>query len=274
MKKNYRPLVIFLILCLAFLLWLLHYAPFYAPSYLFWTGVLVVLAGLISFIKPIRFLLIHNRKIALAVCGFGLLMSIIPMFWPVKPLHISQTESELDKIMPKYSFWEYHETKVNASPKEVMTLVEEVSVTDLPVVKCLLSLRETVGGKLPEKKTGKKPKGLQEMRDGGFLDLISDSTEFIMGMIGQPQSSKVFSYKLNALQFMAFEELNYVKIAFNFKVKDLGNGQSLLSTETRVQTFDNKTAKIFNRYWTIVYPGSAIIRRVWLNAIADRAENN
>jgi len=30
--------------------------------------------------------------------------------------------------------------------------------------------------------------------------------------------------------------------------------------------------RIFGRYWRIIYPGSAIIRRVWLDTLAEKAE--
>jgi hypothetical protein len=50
------------------------------------------------------------------------------------------------------------------------------------------------------------------------------------------------------------------------------NGQTLLSTETRIRGNDKRSRRVFGCYWRIIYPGSAIIRRVWLDAIAARAE--
>jgi len=54
-------------------------------------------------------------------------------------------------------------------------------------------------------------------------------------------------------------------------VFDMGNGTSRLTTETRIIGNDNSARRIFACYWRIIYPGSSIIRRVWLDAIADRA---
>jgi hypothetical protein len=48
-------------------------------------------------------------------------------------------------------------------------------------------------------------------------------------------------------------------------------GGSLVSTETRV--FDNNASarKRFARSWRLIYTGSALIRRMWLRAVARRA---
>ena len=274
--KKVKPwvLLIFLVLCLSLFIWLLGYAPFYAPSYLFWTGVVVTLVGLLSIIRPLRSLFIMNRKIAATVFCSGLLVSFLIMFWPVKTIYVKTQSQSLDKIIPEYSFQEYHQTLVHASPKTVMQVVQEVAITDIPAIHRLLRLREMADGEFVDKNAGVSHKGLQEMRDGGFLDLVSDSNEFVMGMIGRPQASEIYSPRLTTSQFVAFKDPQYVKIAFNFAAKDLGNGQTLLSTETRVQTFDRATSRVFSRYWTVIYPGSAIIRRVWLNAIAERAEKS
>jgi hypothetical protein len=273
-KQNFKlwPLLFFLLLCLSLFLWLLGYAPFYAPSYLFWTGVIVLIIGLISIIRPLRCFFIFNRKIAFIVFCCGLLLSLSVMFWPVQTFHSEKRQQHLDEIMPEYSFKEYHQTIVHASPKKVMELVQTVSISDIPSIHCIVRLREIAAGEFVDKSAGSRLKGLQELREGGFMGLTSDSSEFVMGLIGQPHASEIYPARLTTPQFIAYKNQGYAKVAFNFVAKDLGNGQTLLSTETRVQTFDDKTSRLFSKYWTIIYPGSAIIRRIWLNAIAEQAE--
>jgi hypothetical protein len=63
-----------------------------------------------------------------------------------------------------------------------------------------------------------------------------------------------------------------VKVAVNYRAEDLGDGLTRVSTETRVQPTDESALRYFTRYWRIIYPGTAITRRAWLNAIADHAE--
>lgn len=60
--------------------------------------------------------------------------------------------------------------------------------------------------------------------------------------------------------------------AMNFRIAGAGDGQCLVTTETRVFAGDAHTAKKFARYWRVIYPGSAFIRRMWLRAIMRHAE--
>ena len=58
----------------------------------------------------------------------------------------------------------------------------------------------------------------------------------------------------------------------NFRVVPDGAGGSLVTTKTRVLATDPRAARRFAVYWRIIQPGSALIRRRWLRAIAARAE--
>jgi hypothetical protein len=57
----------------------------------------------------------------------------------------------------------------------------------------------------------------------------------------------------------------------NFLVTGDGAGGSRVSTETRVFANSVPARRRFAAYWRVIYPGSAIIRRMWLRAIARRA---
>ena len=69
-----------------------------------------------------------------------------------------------------------------------------------------------------------------------------------------------------AEQFAAFDEPGYAKVAFNF-VLEAGE----LSTETRIAGTDERARRRFRFYWLLIRPGSGLIRREWLGAIAKRA---
>lgn len=57
----------------------------------------------------------------------------------------------------------------------------------------------------------------------------------------------------------------------NFVVSPDGRGGSLVSTETRVFANSPSVRRRFAVYWRVIYPGSAIIRRMWLRAVERRA---
>ncbi|HEU4746901.1 MAG TPA: hypothetical protein VFS56_00260 [Gemmatimonadaceae bacterium] len=57
----------------------------------------------------------------------------------------------------------------------------------------------------------------------------------------------------------------------NFVVLPNESGGSVVSTETRVFGSSPEAQRAFARYWRVIYPGSALIRRMWLRAIKRRA---
>jgi len=75
-----------------------------------------------------------------------------------------------------------------------------------------------------------------------------------------------------AKEFADLDRPGYAKAAMNFLVTDEGGGWTRVTTETRVVATDDSTRRGFAAYWRVIYPGSALIRRMWLDAIQARAE--
>jgi len=59
----------------------------------------------------------------------------------------------------------------------------------------------------------------------------------------------------------------------NFIVEREAPNICRVTTETRVYATDPASVRKFARYWRVIYPGSALIRRMWLGAIKRRAES-
>jgi hypothetical protein len=77
--------------------------------------------------------------------------------------------------------------------------------------------------------------------------------------------------RIEAAEFAGFAEPGWAKAAFNFQIERVG-ARTLLSTETRIATTDERARRSFARYWRLIHPGSALIRIAWLRAIRRRAE--
>jgi hypothetical protein len=77
--------------------------------------------------------------------------------------------------------------------------------------------------------------------------------------------------RLTAATFAAAGHPGLVKAAINFRVTPASTG-CVVSTETRVWAADSAARRRFAAYWRVIYPGSAWIRRAWLQAIRQRAE--
>lgn len=65
----------------------------------------------------------------------------------------------------------------------------------------------------------------------------------------------------------------FVLATMNFVVQPNNFGGSTVSTETRIHANSAPTLREFGVYWRLIHPGSDIIRRMWLRAIKQRAEN-
>jgi hypothetical protein len=74
----------------------------------------------------------------------------------------------------------------------------------------------------------------------------------------------------NEEEFRSFAVPGYAKIAFNMRVEAAEPGWCKVSTETRIRATDQAARSAFTRYWRVVYPGSALMRLMWLGAVERR----
>jgi hypothetical protein len=73
-------------------------------------------------------------------------------------------------------------------------------------------------------------------------------------------------------EFKQVRAPGFALAAMNFLIEPSGTNASIITTETRVYATDLPTQKRFSAYWRVIYPGSSLIRRMWLRAIKNRAE--
>jgi hypothetical protein len=238
---------------LSAILLLTRYVPFETPSYLFWAGAIVVLAALISLIHPLRFLLIRTRRVAaLALLG-GAAASACAVSWPYRLTHAG-SRTALDRAMPEYHCNEVNSIRVQASREAALRAMREVTPEEIKLFRTLMGARQLAGGQRPHFDDMRRP--ILGSLEKGLFPLISrDDGEVVLG---RPM-------KLSG---------GNVKVAFNVRVDDEGGGWTRITTETRILAADEASVRGFSRYWRMVYPGSAIIRQMWLEAAAARLERS
>lgn len=181
----------------------------------------------------------------------------------------------LDELMPEYQFAEAHSTRVGAPPAHALGAVESVPLGEMPLVRLLFAIRSlpaSLGGKrgLPSAKTPL----YEQMLAFGFIRLGEEpGREAVLGGVGQMFRLRggLTPAVRDARSFLAFEEPDYARVAMNFSAVVTGDG-SRLATETRVATTDPDSRRRFGRYWRVIRPGSAAIRRSWLQAARRRAQ--
>ncbi len=251
-----------------------HYVPFEATSFLAWTGIALAVLSLLCVIKPPQLLGIRSRLRSALVLVLGAALAIVAILWPASIVRVTGPHQRLDDFLSEYQFREYHETVVQAPVDRVVEAARRVSFADMPAAVWLMRVRDLAGGRA-RTQAEPNPRPILDMMSQpgtGFLPLdVSDPHEIVYGMAGRPWTNEPPPSVGKAEQFLSFAEPGQIRVAFNIRIVDEGPGRVRLSTETRTLGNDPEARRLFARYWRIIYPGSAIIRRVWLDAIAARA---
>jgi hypothetical protein len=251
-----------------------HYAPLQPIVTFAYLGLGLAFAGLISVIKPLGFLGIRRRTTALVVLVVGAAVFVGALMWPASARHAAGAHQRLDDFMPSFEFHEFHATRAHASPAHVADAIRTVTVADIPVAGWLMRIRAMASGNLKRPKMPARPIVEKSSRPGGgFLPLDPDgSNEVVYGFVGRPWTNGPRPRVMTPEEFIAFQEPGNVKVAFNIAWRDVGGGVTAITTETRITGTDDQARRTFARYWRVIYPGSAIIRRAWIDAIVAKAE--
>ena len=171
----------------------------------------------------------------------------------------------LDEFLPEFSFNEVHSTLVRASPARTLAAARELTARDVPVMLALVAVRRL--GRTPP------PRGpvVDGMLRSGFVVLADRPDELVLGVAGRFWTLDGGIARISAGEFADFAEPNHAKAVMDFHAEPAPGG-CLLSTETRIEPTDEAARRSFGRYWRVIHPGSALIRRAWLRAVRRRAE--
>jgi hypothetical protein len=240
-------------------------------SVVVYTGLIIGLVGLILVIKPIKRLHVTSRSQGLVIVGIGALVAGIAASAPASESRTGSVQTRLDEFVPVWQFNERHAIKVAESPERVFDAVRRVRADEIALFKTLTWIRRG-GRKLPESilNAGDTRPLLDVATKGGFIYLADDAPhELVVGtMVVAPPSAR---RPLTPESFTAPLPPGYALAAMNFLVRPDGPNATIVSTETRVFATDPQSRRRFARYWRLIYPGSALIRRMWLRAIRKRA---
>jgi hypothetical protein len=252
----------------AALLWVwTRFADIWTPSVMFYAGLVLLLAGLISLVVPLKFVGVRTRTRGALVALAGMAIGAAALIWPTAAAPRSANGSaELDRVMPEFDRSERHEIRVPASCELVRRAAEEVTFSDIRGFQTLMSIRTM-------RKVEVRPKPVLAAMTGpgaNFTMLARTDGEFVAGNVGRPWKNERPAPIAGAEEFRSFAGPGYAKVAFNMLVEPAGPGSCKLSTETRVFATDETSRSAFTRYWRVIYPGSALIRVLWLDAIQRR----
>jgi hypothetical protein len=238
------------------------------PAY---AGLLIALVGLVALLKPLPRLRIPTRRRALLTVAAGALLILLGLRLPVSEHRLVHAATQLDRFAPVWQFHEVHSLVITAPPARVYQAMQRVRADEIFLFRALTWIRRG-GRSLPKGilNAGSREPLLEVATKGGFIRLAdSPPYELVIGTAvmrpegdHRPLTPELFQRELPP---------GFALAAMNFLVRELGPGRSLLVTETRVYASSPAAQRRFAAYWRVIYPGSALIRRMWLRAIRRRA---
>ena len=236
-------------------------------------GLVLALVGVVSIVRPLRFLRIASRRRALGVLAASALLLGLGLTLPATESRVETHRTALDRFIPAYQFSEHHEIRVAAPPDRAFEAIRSVTANEITLFRTLTAIRR-FGRPGPESilNAPERKPILDVATQTSFLLLADDPhKELVIGtLVSAPEATRPPDDRTPEW-FDGLSGPGYAKAVMNFRVEPDGAG-ALVTTETRVYATDDTTRRRFTAYWRVIYPGSALIRRMWLRAIQRRAE--
>jgi hypothetical protein len=247
--------------------------PALLVSALTYAGLALAVAGAVSLLRPLRFLRIRTRRVALGVVALGVPLVTMGTWWPW-PAQRATGDSRLDDFVPSFQFVERHEARVRATPEAVYRAIRAVRADEIRTFRTLTWIRSPRLPWRPRRESimnaGQDPI-LDVSTRSGFIWLADEpGREALVGTVVCCRGTRASSPE----QFRGLTQAGIAKAGMNFRIEDLGGGACRVTTETRVFATDAGSRRRFGQYWAFIYPGSSLIRYGWLAAIKERAESD
>lgn len=181
----------------------------------------------------------------------------------------------LDDWMPEAEFLSRHELQIAASPVAVFEAIERADFSRPALVRALMGLRA-----LPMLFRRRTPPPLSAVpNDSTIRRLLGipftvlervPPAELVLGLEGAFWTMGGGLRPRPSEHFRAAIPPGTARALWNFTVRAKESG-SLLRTETRITTGDGQAHRQFRRYWKVIAPGSALVRRALLREIQREA---
>ena len=242
---------------------------------LVYAGCLLGVLALASLAKPLKFLGVRTRRAAAGILVLSLCLVVAGAALPAPLLPLPAGDrARLDAFVPSCQFREVHAIRIHAPPDAVYRAARSVTAREIRFFRLLTWIRSPRFARAGREDILAPPADQPlvdvALRSGFVLLADEPSRELVFGTILCGRLPGVARFR--ARDFLELDRPGFCKAAMNFRLRDEGGGWVRLSTETRVFALDPSARRRFAVYWRVISPGSALIRRMWLEAIRRRAE--
>lgn len=234
-----------------------------------YSGVIIGVAGLGLVVMQWR--RAATRRRGVVVAATGVFLASVGLFLPVSETRVNRPETRLDEFAPVWQFREIHSIRVAATPDRVFDAIRRVRADEILLFRTLTWIRR--GGRpLPPSilNAGTHEPLIDVATHAGFVKLADAAPrELVIGtvVVAPPGTRGTLTPQV----FQKPLPPGFALATMNFLVTADRTDGSVVKTETRVYANSPSVRRRFAAYWRVIYPGSAIIRRMWLRAIERRA---
>lgn len=245
------------------------------PVIIVYSGFVITFLGAIFVLKPLGFLGIHSRLSALWFFAIGPTLVAVGWLLPAREVRIGNLQTHLDEFIPVFHFNEFHSTRIHAPAYRIFKAIKELRADEIFLFRTLTWIRRlgSSSGESILSPARDSPILDVAMRSGFVLLAEEPEREFVLGtaVIAPPD----FRGRRHPVpeDFKTIRAPGFAVAAMNFRLEHVATGETLLTTETRIHATDRLSRRRFARYWRLIYPGSSLIRWMWLRAIRKRAEH-
>lgn len=163
----------------------------------------------------------------------------------------------IDEYLSTYDVKEIHSIGINNSMNGIYEQMLSCDITS-PLIKFLFRIRGM-------------PKDLRRIEDLvrlGFIKLQEQpGKEILFGMLTNNPMFNCCYPNISPSDFIQNSDSSVVKAVINFSLQKTENGNSIISTETRVWCSNKKIRSKFKLYWFFIGPFSQLIRKSMLRQI-------
>ena len=237
-------------------------------------GLIAVFFSALALVKPIARIGLGTRRRAAVLFLSGVLLVLMGFALPSPEQRLAVSVTHLDEFAPVWQFRELHQVRVRAPRVRAYRAIREVRADEILFFRTLTAIRR-LGRPGPESILNapeKIPLLDVAMRTTFLLLAEEPGREIVLGTVVAAPTGWRRSAAPTPADFQALTAAGFALATINFRVEDSGPNECVVHTETRVFATDDSTRRHFAIYWRVIYPGSALIRRMWLRAIRLRAE--
>src|SRR5690606_13615710 len=171
-----------------------------------------------------------------------------------------------EKYLPVFDVSKSEQIIINSPADRVFPLIKDLDFRNSKIVYWLFRLR---GIPVPKSLT---MIGLEKI---GFIKLeVQENKEIVLGLVGKFWTISGNLNKLGSGEFREFDDKEFAKATWSFKISEIEPSKTKVITEIRVLCLNAVIKRRFKNYWTIISPFSALIRREILKCIKQQAENH